>query len=134
MPSYQLNLDRAYAIRAEMIALINDKLDAREIVPEGEVIDSVLARHTDVPRDCVEHLAARVFKHWGMPGLDYHEAPIASGFTDMRAWYPVERNGRLERVAPDELFEAEFAFILRALREQAECAAGQVKLLERRRG
>ena len=115
--NYQTNLDRAYAIRAEMTAYINTEFADRS-VPASAVAYEIKKRNPDLPHACAGQLVRRIFDHWGLPGLDYHEAPRVPDFESLRAWYPVHRDGKLQRVAPDELTEAEFVLIQQTLREQ----------------
>jgi hypothetical protein len=129
----EIDADRAQAIRAEMNAFIDTELAAGEPALHNDiVVDEILTRHPDLSRAYAEHIAARIMAHGDMPGLDYDEAPKAIGVgADLRAWYPINRGDRIERVRLEELTEAEFGEVAEALDAQTAWAETQREGLRR---
>jgi hypothetical protein len=127
--TYRISLDRAYAIRSEMTAFIEDQFHVGNVrMPQTELVAEMLRRHPDVSRDSMDHFATRVAEHWGLPGLDYGEG-YRSKRSPIRLWYPVERDGELQRVAFHDLTAAELAAMIEALRRQNEVAFSRLVFL-----
>jgi hypothetical protein len=124
-----VSLDRAYAIRSEMIAFIEDQFHVGNLrMPQTEVVAEMRRRHPDVSLEWMAHFATRVAEHWGLPGLDYKEA-YRSRLSPIHLWYPVERDGQLQRVAFHDLTAAELAAMFDALREQNEVVFSRLEFL-----
>jgi hypothetical protein len=126
-----VSLDRAYAIRSEMIEFIEHHIRCgNRKVSNTDVVAEMLVRHRDVRRETMHHFATRVAAHWGLPGLDYKEA-FRSRHSPTHLWYPVERDGALLRVALSELTAGELEAMIDALRQQNEVMLSRLESLHR---
>ena len=112
-----IDLDLAYMIRADAIAFINNAGGVAAL-PASAVAAEMQRLHPELPAGEAAHLAGRVAAHWGQTGLDYEEAPMRAD--GVRKWYPVRRNGRLQRIAIKYVTVEELAGISSELKRQDE--------------
>lgn len=113
-------LNAAYAIRAYAIQWIAERVDADCECSQSDVVAEIARRYPDLPAGTAEHLAERIMACWGMAGLDYEEAPTRPGSTSLREWYPVVRDGQLERVPFSDLTGPEMDGVIAGLKVQAQ--------------
>ena len=111
-----IDLETAYRIRAEAIAFINNA--AGVTLPSSAVAAKMRRLHPELTVGKAAHLAERVAACRGQTGLDYEEAPLRAD--GVRAWYPVRRNGRLQRIVIKYLTDAERAEIAAELKRRAD--------------
>ena len=103
-----IDLEVAYRIRAEAVAFIANYTGP---VLTTDIVAAEMRRlHPELSAEDALHLAERVDAFLGMTGLDYYEAPERPD--GLREWYPVRRDGRLQRVPVGEITGVEFSEIV----------------------
>ena len=113
-----IDLDIAYRIRAEMKAVVAANTRKPSAINPFILMRVMQRLHPSLSNAEAIHLAKRIYVCWGQLGLDYDEAPDRAD--GMKEWYPVMRDGRLQRVLCDDLSKDEFAAIVAGQQEQAE--------------
>ena len=84
--------------------------------------------HPGLDQAEAERLERRVSVCWGQMGLNYEEAPLRAD--GLRQWYPVRRNGRLQRIPLPELTVRERDEIVAEMKSQAEHALARAAALQ----